>query len=155
HENGLGRRDVQEPAEACPSRDGPEVERLARGPQPAAPHVVGEGRHGELLRDLRLADEGARTVAPHEVPFTHQVVERRAHRETRDSEVHTQLALGRDSFSDRELLDEVEDEIARRCLLRHPKHRNGASGLVKTTESRGYNAAWEASGRAGACSAAP
>ena len=60
--------------------------RLA-GTMPAAPHVLGERRHRQLLGDLRLADERAAAVPPHEQPFADEVVERRAHGEARHAEV--------------------------------------------------------------------
>ena len=131
-EDGLRRRDVEKPAETRSCRDDPEIERLALGSQPAAPHVVGERRHRELLGDLRLAHERAGAVSADQVALAHEIVEGGAHREPGNAEVRAQLTLGRDRVADGVLLDEVEHEVARLRLLRHAEHRNRPPVLVKT-----------------------
>jgi hypothetical protein len=100
--------------------------------QAATTHVVGERRHRELLRDLGLADECAGTVSAHEIALADEVVQCGADRQPRDAEVGAQLTLRGDRVADRELLDQVEHEVARRRLLRHRGHRNPAPGVVKT-----------------------
>ncbi len=60
--------------------------------------------------------------------LAHEVVERGAHGEAGHAEVGAQLPLRGNRVADRELLDEVEHQVARRGLLRHVAHRSGAVG---------------------------
>jgi hypothetical protein len=64
--------------EAGSRSDGLQLERRAAGDHAPPAHVLGERRHRELLRDLRLAHEGARTAAADEVALPHEAVERGA-----------------------------------------------------------------------------
>ena len=64
-----------------------QVERPRRGRHPTPQHVLGERRHRQLLRDLRLAHERSASVTTDEEPLAHELVERGAHREARDAEV--------------------------------------------------------------------
>src|SRR5262249_6811506 len=66
-DDGLRWRDAQQTAEASARWRDAELEGSARGSHAPAPHVVGEGRHRELLRDLRLAHERSGAAAPDEV----------------------------------------------------------------------------------------
>ena len=131
-EDGLRRRDVEKPSETRACLHGPEIERLALRSQPAAPHVVCERRHGELLGDLRLAHERAGAVSADQVALPDEIVEGGAHREPGNAEVRAQLTLGRDRVADGVLLDEVEHEIPGLRLLRHAEHRNRPPVLVNT-----------------------
>src|SRR5262249_46282465 len=74
-------------------------------------HVVGERRHRQLLRDLRLADERAGSPPPDEEAVSHEVVERRSQRQPRDSQVDAQLPLRRNRLADVELIDQLEDSV--------------------------------------------
>jgi hypothetical protein len=111
-----------------------ERERLAAGAHPALAHLLAEGGHRQLLRDLRLADEGAAATAADEIALARKLVDRRPHGEPRDAEVLAQLALRGDRPTDADLLDQVEDLVARLALLRDPlrgdrhgaAHRSGA-----------------------------
>ena len=136
HDHGLRRRHVEQPSEARARGDDAKVERPALRPQAAAPHVVGERRHRQLLRDLRLADERARAVPPNEVALAHEVVERGPYGQARDAEVGAELTLRRDRVADGELLDEVEHEVSRRRLLRHAAHRNPAPRTGQDQDAR-------------------
>src|SRR5262249_13133893 len=107
-ENGLRRRHAQKTTETGSGRHGAEIEGLACRAQPAAPHVVGERGHRELLRDLGLAHERSRSVPANEVPLPDEVVERGANSEPGDAEVRAQLPLGRNRLADGEVLDEIE-----------------------------------------------
>ena len=127
---------MQQPPQARSGGRHAEVERLARRPQPPAAHVVGERRHRELLGDLGLADECPRAVAPHEIALTDEIVERCANGQPGHAEVGAQLPLGRDRVADRELLDEVEDQVSGRCLFRHGGHRNPRQRQVNTRSRR-------------------
>ena len=84
-----------------------------------SPHVVGERRHRELLGDLRLADERAGAAPADDVPLAREVVERGAKREPGDAEIRAQRRSDGIAFTDFELLDEIEHEIAGLALLRH------------------------------------
>ena len=91
---------MEQAAEARARGDDLERERAAGRPHPAAPHVLRERGHRQLLRDLRLADERARAAPAHEKALADEVVQRRAHREPRDAEIGAQLALRRDRLAD-------------------------------------------------------
>src|SRR4051794_36088351 len=115
----LGWGDVQETAEPRAGRDDLEPERPAPGLHAAPAHVLGERGHGQLLRDLGLADERARAAASHEVALAGELVQGGAHRQARDAQVGAQLALGRDRLADAELVDQVEHLVAGLALLGH------------------------------------
>src|SRR5207245_10007505 len=89
-----------------------------RGHAPPA-DVVCEGRHRQLLRDLRLADERAGAAPAHEVALPHEFVERGAYRQPRHAEIRAELALRGDRLAGLEALDHVEHALAGRVLLRH------------------------------------
>ena len=124
NQNRLGRGYMEKTPEARAGRDDPKVECFALGPQSATAHVVGERRHRQLLRDLRLADERTRAVPPDEVPLAYEVVEGSPNGQSRDAEVRAQLALRRNGIADGELLDQVENKVASGSLLGHAAHRS-------------------------------
>jgi hypothetical protein len=126
--DGLGRRYVHDPAQPRSRGGDAELEGAARRSHPAPAHVVGERRHRQLLRDLRLADERAGAAAADDVALALEVVERRAHGQSRHAKVRRELALGRDRVAHLELLDEVEDEVAGLALLGH-EETNPTSGI--------------------------
>ena len=97
-----------------------QLDRPAAGRHAAAAHVLAERRQGQLLGDLRLADEGAAAVAPLEVPVADEVVEGGAEGQARDAEVAAEPPLGRDGFSDLELVDELEHALPGQDLFAHP-----------------------------------
>ena len=110
-----------------------EVERLALGSQPAAPHVVCERRHGELLGDLRLAHERARAVAADQVALPDEIVEGCAHREPRNAEVRASADARTGSRRRRRccsMRSSTRSRVVR--LLRHAEHRNRPPVLVNT-----------------------
>ena len=119
-EDLLGRRDVQASSEVRARERLLERERLRTRFHPAAAHVLAEGRHRQLLRDLGLADEGAASASPHEEALADEVVEGGAHGQARHPEVGRQLALGGDRTPGAEALDQVDDLIAGLALLRDP-----------------------------------
>ncbi len=107
--------------------------RLA-GRMPAPAHVLGEGGHGQLLRDLRLAHERAGAAPAHEVALPDELVQRRPHGQPRDAEIDAQLALRAGSPRRPEPLDQVEDALPGLALLGHPRLCAGL--LVNTTGVR-------------------
>src|SRR6478752_762165 len=113
----LGRRDVEDPAEPRAGRHHGEAEGLAGGCQTAAAHVVAERGDVHALRDLGLRDEGPRATPAHEVSLAHEPFESRAHRQPRDTEVETELALGGDRRADLEAVDQLQHLVPRLALL--------------------------------------
>jgi hypothetical protein len=111
-----------------------QLDRPASGCHAAAAHVLAEGGQRELLRDLRLADEGAAAVPSDEVPVAHEIVEGRSDGQSRDAEVGAEPAFRGDRLADPELVDELEDPLPGQDLFAHEflwKHRG--RGMVKTT----------------------
>ena len=85
-----------------------ERERLACRPHPALAHFLAEGGHRQLLRDLRLAHEGAAPAPPDEIALPRQLVDRSADGEAGDAEVLAQLPLGGDGVTDAHVLNQVD-----------------------------------------------
>src|SRR5438067_3116407 len=125
HEDRLGRRHLQEPAETGAGEYRRHREGAAAGLHPTPAHVVAEGGDGQLLGDLRMLDVCPAAAPADEVALAREVVERGANGEPRDAEIGAQLALGGDRRPDAELLDEVEDLPARVALLGHLRHAHG------------------------------
>ena len=125
-DDGLGRRDVEDPPQPRAGGNASELERSAGRAHAALAHVLGEGGHRQLLRDLRLADERPGAAAAHEITLAHELVEGCPHRQPRHAEVRAERALGRDGVPDRELLDQVEHPLACLGLLRHSACRAGS-----------------------------
>src|SRR5215217_1112407 len=128
-------RDVEEAAEARARRDDLERERPAARAHAAAAHVLGERRHRQLLRDLRLADERARAAPADEETFADKVVERRPNRQPRNAEIGAQLALRGDRLPDVEPFDQVEHPAFRLALLRHGVAASSASAGARGSGS--------------------
>src|SRR5829696_9139150 len=98
--------------------------------EPAPAHVLAERRHGQLLRDLRLAYERAAAAATDEVAVSDAVVEGGAERQPRHAELDGELPLGGDRLAHAEAFDELEDALSRLGLLRDPLgrgHRRSSS----------------------------
>src|SRR5262249_34377598 len=130
-----------------PRGHGTQVERSACGHHAAPAHVLGERGHRELLRDLRLADEGAAPAPADEHPLANEVVERCPNGETRHTEVRAELTLGRNGVADGQLLDQIEHTLARLTLLgdrrgaqaysSSPAHRRVTRDILERTASSG------------------
>src|SRR6185437_10072016 len=110
---------MEQPAELCARRDYLQLEGAAGRAHSAALHVLREGRHGQLLCDLRLADERAGTPAANEVAVADKLVEGGSDGEARDTEIGGELPLGGDRFADSERLDQLEDAVTGLALLGH------------------------------------
>src|SRR3954471_10149908 len=97
-----------------------QLDRAAAGDHAAAAHVLREGGQGQLLGDLRLADEGAGAVAALEVAVADEVVERGADGQARDPELTAQAPFGGDGLADLQLVDQLEYPLPGQDLLAHP-----------------------------------
>ena len=127
----LRRGDMQDATEACAGGNRAKLER-------AAPRYEPRFRMSSLnevdvgaLGDLRLRDERARTTSAHQVALAHQLVERCADRQSRDTEVDAELPLGRDRVADSERLDQLEHALAGLALLRQRAARAGAPAVSR------------------------
>src|SRR5712691_8086194 len=96
-----------------------ELDRPAAGRHASPPHVLAERGQGQLLGDLRLADECAAAVPPLEVPVADEVVERRPERQTGDAELPAEPTLRGDRLADLELVDQLEDSLSGQDLFAH------------------------------------
>ena len=111
-----------------------QLDRPAAGDHAAPAHVLAERREGELLGDLRLADEGAAPVPPLEVAVADEVVESGAKGEAGDAEVGAEPAFGGDGLADLELLDQLEHALPGQDLFAHPVPMEAQlRHMVKTT----------------------
>src|SRR5439155_564820 len=81
------------------------------------PHVLREGRQGQLLGDLGLGHEGAAAVAPRQVSVADELVDRGPQRQARDAQLLAELPLGRDRLADLERFDEAQDPLPGLVLL--------------------------------------
>src|ERR671926_919826 len=118
-EHTRSRRGVQRAADLRAGADVLERDRSAVGHHPAPAHVLAERRQRQLLRDLRLADEGATAVAPREIPLADELIEGGAERQPRHAEVAAQPPLRGNRLADAELADQLHDLVADLLLLRH------------------------------------
>src|SRR5262249_34901792 len=110
-----------------------ETDRPAVRHHAAAPHVLAEGRERELLRDLRLADEGAAAVPADQVALANELIECRSERQARDTEVGGETSLGRDRLADAEPRDQLHNLLPDQLLLRHSHEgKHIARPVVKT-----------------------
>jgi hypothetical protein len=111
-----------------------QLDRAAAGDHAAAAHVLTEGGQGQLLRDLRLADEGSGALAPLQVAVTDEIVERGADGETGDAELAAQAPLGRNRLADLQLVDQLEHALSGQDLFLHDRQWKHSDGhMVKTT----------------------
>jgi hypothetical protein len=96
-----------------------QLDRPAAGHHAAPAHVFAERREGELLGDLRFADEGPAPVPPLEIAVPNQVVEGGPQREPRDADLRAEPALGGNGLADVELLDQLEHALPGQDLFAH------------------------------------
>src|SRR6266550_3132464 len=131
----LRRRDVEEPPQARARRDDLQRKRPTARLHSSPAHVLGEGRHRQLLGDLRLADEGARPTTADHVALARQLVERRAKREPRHAEIRAELALGRDRLTHAEAFDQVEHAVPGLALLGHGAAASSSAGSASRSSA--------------------
>src|SRR6476661_3797461 len=155
-EDLLARRDVEDAPEARAGELRAEIERPAPRRQPTCTHVVAEGRDVDSLCDLRLRHERAGAAAANEIALTHELVERRAHRQPRDTEVDAELPFRGDGVADAERLDELQDALARLALLgQAPTPASSGAPVVLNRSPVAGSKKWKRAGSTASLSRSP